>query len=117
MSQPTKYIRQFNFTDFSTSNPLDQQAGVDLDAEYNHIKTTTDQVIDNLALIQRDDGKLANGSVNADTLAAGVSASLGVSTVWATATAYVVGDVVIKDRKSTRLNSSHIQKSRMPSSA
>ena len=31
-------------------------------------------------------------------------------------TAAYVGDVV-KDRKSTRLNSSHIQKSRMPSSA
>ena len=28
-----------------------------------------------------------------------------------------VGKVVIRDRKSTRLNSSHIQKSRMPSSA
>ena len=97
MPQPTKYVRQFNFTDFSTSNPLDQQAGVDLDAEYNHIKTTTDQVIDNLALIQRDDGKLANNIVTADALAAGVSAMLGVSTVWATATAYVVGDVVIND--------------------
>ena len=27
------------------------------------------------------------------------------------------GDEALKDRKSTRLNSSHIQKSRMPSSA
>ena len=26
-------------------------------------------------------------------------------------------DVILEDRKSTRLNSSHIQKSRMPSSA
>ena len=30
---------------------------------------------------------------------------------------YVKEDVAIRDRKSTRLNSSHIQKSRMPSSA
>ena len=31
--------------------------------------------------------------------------------------AQITDDEIIEDRKSTRLNSSHIQKSRMPSSA
>ena len=43
-------------------------------------------------------------------------------TAFVAPTATLIGDVVVEerasvDRKSTRLNSSHIQKSRMPSSA
>ena len=37
-------------------------------------------------------------------------------TVWVIIQALIIA-IVIRDRKSTRLNSSHIQKSRMPSSA
>ena len=45
---------------------------------------------------------------------AAVIASAGVV---ADSTATVIGAMIVADRKSTRLNSSHIQKSRMPSSA
>ena len=58
MAQPTPYTRTTNFTDYSTSNPSDPQQGTSLDAEFNDIKTTTDQIRSNLALLQRDDGDL-----------------------------------------------------------
>ena len=37
--------------------------------------------------------------------------------IWLLVTQSGIGAAINKDRKSTRLNSSHIQKSRMPSSA
>jgi hypothetical protein len=36
--------------------------GQALDVEFNDVKATTDQILANLKLIQRDDGALANGS-------------------------------------------------------
>lgn len=64
--QPTKYTRVTNFVS-------DQIAGrtpapSDLDAEFNRVKDTTDQTIDRLALIQRDDGQLRNSIVTKDSL-------------------------------------------------
>lgn len=69
MAQPVPFTRGYNFTGFSTANPASQQPGVKLDIEFDALKATTDQVLANLALIQRDDGKLANGSVVAESLA------------------------------------------------
>ncbi len=97
MSQPPNYTRQFNFQNFTSSNPDDQQPGVSLDSEFNAIKTTADAVNVNLAKIQRDDGQLKNGIVNVDALDPALSASIGTSTVWATLTSYAVDDIVIKD--------------------
>jgi len=98
MAQPPTYARQYNFTNFSAYFPSDQQPGVSIDAEFNAVKETLDAVLANLALIQRDDARLANGSVSVDTLAADVLLSLNsnwtVKGAWLTATAYVVGDVV-----------------------
>lgn len=68
MTQPTRYHRGFSFTDFSGATPLAQQPGVRIDAELDGLSHTTDQICDNLALIQRDDGELANRSVGHDQL-------------------------------------------------
>src|SRR3546814_12831159 len=62
VAQPTPYTRQYDFTDHSTNSPTTPQPGVHLDAEFNAVKLTTDQIRANLALIQRDDGKIANRS-------------------------------------------------------
>lgn len=97
MSQPPNYTRQFNFQNFSTTNPDDQQPGVKIDNELNAIKTTTDAVNINLAKIQRDDGALKNGVVSADALNPALAASIGASTIWATLTSYSINDAVIKD--------------------
>lgn len=68
MSQPPAYSRLFSFTGFSASSPNAQQPGVSLDAEFNAILNTVSVVRTNLALIQRDDGAIANGSVGINQL-------------------------------------------------
>lgn len=97
MSQPTPYTRLFSFTDWSTQHPSSPQPGIDLDGEYNRIKLTTDQVLANLALIQRDDGALKNASVSPDTLSIATKALISGWTPrgpWAALTAYAVKDLV-----------------------
>lgn len=98
MAQPTAYDPSFDFSDFSTLNPDTPQPGVSLDAQFNAIALTTDQIRENLALIQRDDGALANGSVNFETLSNTMKALLGSSILprgdWITATAYAVLDLI-----------------------
>jgi len=63
MAQPTAYTRQYNFTNFTTLNPTTPQPGVQIDTEFNAVKSTIDQILTNLALIQRDDTGLANQTV------------------------------------------------------
>lgn len=99
MTQPTPYNRQYNFTDYQSANPDDPLPGVQVDAEYNAIRVTLGQTLANLALIQRDDGRLANQSVGKDTLDPSALALIGLKGftpkgAWAAATAYSVGDLV-----------------------
>lgn len=97
MAQPTEYVRVFDFTDFSTDYPTTPQPGVQLDAEYDAIKETLDEILTNLALIQRDDGQLANDSVGRDQLKEEVVMGVNTPESWATATAYTVRDSVMKE--------------------
>lgn len=99
MSQPTPYNRLYNFTDYQTVNPTKPLPATQLDAELNAIELTTDQIRANLALIQRDDGALANQAVTPDSLSAGALALISQGEynprgAWASSTAYAVGDVV-----------------------
>ncbi|MGB1692769.1 MAG: hypothetical protein ACPHKR_01900, partial [bacterium] len=101
MAQPTPYTRSTNFNDYSTSNPSSPHQGSSLDAEFNALKTTTDQIRSNIAVIQRDDGKLANLSVHAESLSNAVltlikatSNGYGVKGAWTADTAYAIGDLV-----------------------
>src|SRR3546814_13865078 len=82
VAQPTPYTRQYDFTDHSTNSPTTPQPGVHLDAAFNAVKLTTDQIRANLALIQRDDGKIANPSVPKDAFDAGTLALIVRSTGW-----------------------------------
>ncbi len=101
MAQPPEYKRSTNFNDYSTSNPSSPHQGSSLDAEFNDIKTTTDTIRNNMALLQRDDGKLANLAVHAESLSNAVltlikatSNGYGVKGAWAADTAYAIGDLV-----------------------
>ena len=67
MSQiPTRYTRATNFTTDALFNPIPSPTS--LDTELNRIKDTTDQTINRLNEVQRDDGKLKNGVVTIDSL-------------------------------------------------
>lgn len=99
MTQPTPYARQFNFTGFSSAHPNQQQPGEELDAELNAVATTLGQVLGNLELIQRDDTRLANGSVGPDQLDDMALLLIGQGGftfrgLWGATVAYAKGDVV-----------------------
>lgn len=108
MSQPTPYVRQANFTDHTQSYPDIPQDGTEMDAEFNAVKTTLDQTLTNLSLLQRDDGGLRPGIVDraslADTLVLGVETpAIG----WFTATSYAVGQEVWVSSKLYVCNVAH----------
>ena len=100
MAQPPPYERQYAFRAFQTANPDDPLPGQKVDIEFNAVKATLDEVLANLALIQRDDGRVANNSVGTSQLD-GALISLGFErpTAWATATAYAVDDAVFQNSK------------------
>lgn len=68
MTQPTPFDRSFSFNEFASAHPTSPPPGAALDAEFNAIAETLDDTLESLALIQRDDGKLANGIVTPDAL-------------------------------------------------
>ena len=98
MTQPTAYTRQYNFTDFQTTNPNAPLPGAQVDAELNAVKVTSDQTRVNLGVIQRDDTKLRNQSVHKDAFDLDALALIGLDGFnpkgnWA-ATVYAPQDLV-----------------------
>jgi hypothetical protein len=77
MSQPTRYHKSQDFAGAQSGNTLAPIPGAYFDTEFNLVQETLDQICDNLALLQRDDGALANGSVHPDALSASVVAMIG----------------------------------------
>jgi hypothetical protein len=89
--QPPAYNRSFSFSNFQAQNPTAVPPGSSIDLELNNVKATSDGVLANLALIQRDDGVLANGSVSFDQLSPALqTAGLAPALPWVTGTAYSV---------------------------
>lgn len=82
MAQPPEYERQYSFRDWQTANPVKPLPGDQVDAELNAVKQTADAICANLALIQRDDGALANLSVGAEQLKADLNFGVSSATLW-----------------------------------
>lgn len=82
MSQPTPYDQSHEFFTDETANP--NFPGSEIDIELNAVETTTDEILTNLALIQRDDGALKNAVVTVDALSDAVKAMIGDADVLAT---------------------------------
>lgn len=68
MAQPQEYQREYDFTE----RDGDDTNHAEINAELDGAALSINQIRDNLALIQRDDGALANGIVTAAALAAGL---------------------------------------------
>ena len=100
MSQPPKYIKNYSFSSFQSENPDTPLPANRLDQEFGVLAKSINQIIDNLKLIQRDDGALANGVVGKPQLD-GILLSVGFSrpTTWATATSYAVDAAVFQSSK------------------
>ena len=109
MSQPRAYTQTTNFNDYTVTNPSDPHPGSSIDTELTELKQNTDDLNTNIALLQRDDGKLLNEAVHKDAFDQDALALIGLSgyTVrgaWVTATAYAIGDIVTNN-DATYLNS------------
>ena len=101
MPQPPQYLR---ITDFSTdeANNLTGRSTVrtpNLDTEFDNVKLTLDQLLTNIGLIQRDDGKLLDGIVTQASLSSTVTAlfvAIGANPrgAWLTGTLYAAKDII-----------------------
>ncbi len=107
MTQPTAYDRQYDFQAFQTATPSDPLPAAQIAAEYNAIKLTIDELLANLALIQRDDTAIINNSIGFDQLKSEVSTGVNPATGWLTSTAYAIGDMVFDTLKLYRCLISH----------
>lgn len=95
MAQPPPYVPATSFISYQA-----QQSwfpGQQLDAEFNNLDTIIGDIEANLALIQRDDGALANGSVTFSSLSPTLqTAGLAPLTVWASGLQYAVPQCVVE---------------------
>ena len=106
MSQPPPYSPSHSF--LSDAAVLANFPGQALDVEFNNLAAVTGAIEGNLALIQRDDGGLANGAVTYDSLSPSLqSAGLAPSTPWGAGTAYVVGNSVFENESLYRCLVAH----------
>ena len=109
VAQPISYSRQYNFTNYQTVSPSDPLPADKVDLELNSVKLTLDQILSNLALLQRDDTALANESVGYDQLKAELNGfGFNPPTTWVTATNYVVRDTVFNGAKFYQCLVSHV---------
>ena len=107
MAQPTNPVLPNNFQSF-----LGSALGTKLDQNFEELVTSTDEIIANLALIQRDDGAIRNQTVHSNAFTSDALALMAGSSVvsnldwrpmgpWATATLYRVGNIVEEGSPAT----------------
>jgi len=103
MAQPVPYNPANDFSDDESNNVGGRSTVLtaQLDAELANASTTIGQILDNLAILQRDDAKLANASVHPDSLDTATLALMASTFtprgLWVTGTDYVVGNMVDRD--------------------
>lgn len=95
MAQPTAYNRQTNFQNYQAASPSTPLSGTTMDSEFNAVKITLDAILNNLALIQADDGGLVNEIVGNDELAPSVAIGFNSPTAWLTATDYTADTDIV----------------------
>jgi len=112
MAQPRQYTQTTTFNDWTTTNPSDPHIGSKFDTEFTEIKQNTDDLNTNLALLQRDDGKLKNEAVHKDAFDQDALTLIGlkgytVRGTWAAATAYASGDIITNNDSTYLTSTAH----------
>ena len=116
MAQPRAYSITSNFNDYTTTNPSDQHPGSKFDTEFTEIKQNLDDLNANIALIQRDDGKLSNESVHKDSFDQDALTLIGLKGYtlrgsWTATTEYAVGDLVTNNDATYVAKTAHTSSS------
>lgn len=107
MAQPDKYVISYDFISWQAANPTKPLPADKVNVELNNVKETTDQIIDNLGLIQADDGGLANGIVTTASLGPELTIGLASPSAWVNGEAYEENDTVIEDNALYRCAVAH----------
>ena len=101
MPQPPQYTRITSFSADEANNLTGRSTvrTTNLNTEFDNAKLTLDQILTNLGLIQRDDGKLLDGIVTLASLSSAVTALFVAGGgnprgAWLTATAYAFKDII-----------------------
>lgn len=94
MATPDKPSLDYSYTAFQESQGDNSFPGTQLDNDLANLKLAIDETIDFASLAIRSDGKLNNGIVTKNSLAADVLTGVAAPTVWATATDYLVDETV-----------------------
>jgi hypothetical protein len=103
VAQPSRYVITVDFSDEELNGVAGRSTvrTAMLDAQFADVAVSIDEICDNLALIQRDDGELLDGTVELHTLSSDVLALIASSAFtvrggWVTVTDYAVGDMVLQ---------------------
>lgn len=92
------YTRRFDFTDWQANHPTDPAPGTALDAEFNGVALSVNQLNRRQQMIQNDDGTLKNGAVTLSSLDQSTKTVLGSGFwprgPWEADTFYAAADIV-----------------------
>lgn len=97
MPQPSVWTRLTNFLGYATANPSATYPPALIDQEFDAARATVQGLRTNIALIQRDDGLLKNGSVHPNALSSATRLLISGWNIlgdWAAATNYETSDFV-----------------------
>lgn len=100
MAQPTPYERLYNLVQYATDFPANPYNPAQHDAEFDAVEENLDGLNANLALLQRDDGALANLSVHPNALSSATRlliASWNIRGNWTAFIDYAVKDFVVRN--------------------
>lgn len=103
MAQAVPYTKLTNFTQYATNNSQSPYNPAFVDSEFVRVSTFSQNIQQNLQLLQRDDGALRGGVVTPDTLALSTLILLGCNSFtprgeWTNSRLYLVGDIVNRNR-------------------
>ena len=113
MAQPTSYAPTTDFSQDEANSVAGRSTvgTAKLDTEFSNISTTINQIISNLALIQRDDTKLNNDAVHPDALDTSTLALIASTWVprgaWASDTDYAIGNIAEENGQSYVCHMTH----------
>lgn len=94
MPFPAGYERKFGFEGFQDTHPSTPLPGTQVDVELDGVAKSTAALTAFIQKFARADGRLANGSVGVDQLAADFSVGFKAPTTWEPGIAYVLNDTV-----------------------
>jgi hypothetical protein len=88
VSQPQPFTRSYSYTNSFAANPTQTFPGSALDAELNDLAATTNQILQNLTLLQSDSGTVRNGTIGPQQLSPSLQIGFLPPVVWQPNTNY-----------------------------